>query len=73
MTDWSRMFEMEMLLVGIAGLVLTTLFVRPGDHPIDMTIFTIDPYYVLLLLFSLIGVSAAWSLWRKGRGSDTDS
>lgn len=63
MATFSRMFDLQMVLSGAAGLLLTILFVPPGKYSIDAVLFSIDPFYVFSVLFATVVCWSGWTIW----------
>lgn len=68
MNDLSELFDIQMVLVSLTGIVLTYLFAPPGRYTIGGPI-TIDPFYGFILLFAVLGCWSGVNLWR---GNATD-
>ncbi|MCD2200986.1 hypothetical protein LPA44_13935 [Halobacterium sp. KA-4] len=56
--------------VGVAVLVATLLYAPPGSYSLDLVVFSIDPFY---LLVPLSAVYTAWTgidFWKWYSGTD---
>lgn len=73
MTDWSRIYDWQMVFVGGVGVALTIFLVNPGDHTIDVGAFQLDMFYALLVAFVAVTISSVIglrkSLTASGRSS----
>jgi hypothetical protein len=50
--------------VGIAVFVATLLYARPGSNSLNVVVFSIDPFYVLVPLSVAYAVWTGIDLWR---------
>ena len=68
MGRWDRIYEWQMILLGLVGIGLTVWFIKPGEYTIRTGFGALDPRAPLLLVFSGI---ALWSVvaFRRARTS----
>lgn len=69
-----RAFDLQVILVSLAGVGLTVLFVPPGRYSVGVGPVGVDPFYAILAWFVGLGVWSGLGLWaRSGRaGGDDD-
>ena len=63
--DRMRSYELQNAVVGAVGLVLTVTLAGPGQHVVDAGPMSIDSFYVPLVLFGALFVSAVLYLSRS--------
>ncbi|MFC4553164.1 MULTISPECIES: hypothetical protein [Halorussus] len=63
--DWMRSYELRNAVVGAAGLVLTVTLAGPGRRVVDVGPVSFDLFYVPLVLFGALFVSAVFYLTRS--------
>lgn len=56
--------------VGVAVLVATLLYAPPGSHSLNVILFSIDPFYLLVPLSVAYSCWTGIDLWRWYSGTD---
>ncbi|WP_340102237.1 hypothetical protein [Salinibaculum salinum] len=57
--------------VGVAVFVATLLYAPPGSYSLNVVVFSIDPFYVLVPLSVVYTVWTGIDFWRWFSGSDS--
>ena len=63
MAEWGRWYNWQMLFWGTIGAALTLLLLEPREHIVTIASFGIDPFYILVLLFSFLAIWSSIDLW----------
>ncbi|WP_396613650.1 hypothetical protein ACH9L7_18365 (plasmid) [Haloferax sp. S1W] len=65
MDIWDKIYEWQMILVGIGGILLTLSFLGPGEYTVRTGSIAVDFFYPLLILFSGVALWSAIALRRS--------
>ena len=70
MLDWGQIFNFEMIVASISGIVVTSVYMNPGEYSIGVSVLRFDPYFAIMFAFCFV---ALWSVVDILKSDDNDN